>query len=246
MSRKMNLQNNTETGKPKRETKKNINVRYFPIFGIPIVKTALPQNQIDELNNICDEVLNSPEKVDHSNKLAGVIKKGQQVLLPHKHNKDPEKDRTIKVFRKNIVKLCEAYISQAVTADEGSKELWSKYKSKIIQTWIVSQYDNDYNPPHTHGGVLSGILYLKVPKRISEDLDCPDGKLSFQGWLPYKPEWLMFNQNHSINPEIGTLYIFPAWLSHQVYPFDFNEERRCISFNLNATPLGESKPNVKY
>ena len=243
----MNMKNNTGTGIPSnKETKKDITVRYFYIFGIPIIKTTLPKNQIDDLNKISDEVLTSPDKVDHSEKLAGVIKKGQQLLLPHKHNKDPEKDRTLKVFRKNIKKLCQAYISQAVTVDEGSKDMWSKYKSELIQTWIVSQYENDYNPPHTHGGVLSGIVYLKVPKKISESLDSPDGKLSFQGWLPYKPEWLMFNQNYSINPKVGDLYIFPAWLSHQVFPFDFNEERRCISFNLDATPLGESKPNVKY
>ena len=242
MNQKTNLQKNTETGK---SNKIDIQIQYSKIFGVPIMRTSFPKNQIDDLNNICDEVLTSPAKVDHSKKLAGVIKKGQQLLIPHKHNKDPKKDRTLKILQSNIKVLCNNYIKSVRTSDEGSEKMWKDFTMSIDQIWLVSQYKHDYNPPHTHGGTMSGIIYLKVPKRITDNLDLPDGKLSFQGWLPYKPEWLMFNQNVSINPKIGDVYIFPAWLSHQVYPFDFDEERRSISFNLHATPL-DNEPNVKY
>ena len=121
----MNMKNNIGTGIPSnKETKKDITVRYFYIFGIPIIKTTLPKNQIDDLNKISDEVLTSPDKVDHSEKLAGVIKKGQQLLLPHKHNKDPEKDRTLKILRSNIKALCSNYIKSVRNSDEGSKKFW--------------------------------------------------------------------------------------------------------------------------
>ena len=34
-------------------------------------------------------------------------------------------------------------------------------------------------------------------------------------------------------PQIGDLYIFPSWLSHQVYPFRSEGERRSMAFNIH-------------
>ena len=34
---------------------------------------------------------------------------------------------------------------------------------KIIDTWIVRQFENEYNPLHSHGGHISGVGYLKLP-----------------------------------------------------------------------------------
>ena len=41
-------------------------------------------------------------------------------------------------------------------------------KFQLISTWIVRQFQNDYNPIHTHGGHLSGVGYLKIPKSFGE------------------------------------------------------------------------------
>mgnify|MGYP003120223683 FL=1 len=39
---------------------------------------------------------------------------------------------------------------------------------------------------------------------------------------------------HQATPEVGSIFLFPAWLSHGVYPFrTLNEERRSVSFNLH-------------
>ena len=241
MSQKMNIKKNIGTGIPS-NNKIDIQIQYTKIFGVPILKTSFPKNSIDKLVGLTDSLLKDPKQIDYSNKLAGVIKKGKQILMPVKIKETGAKD-ILKSLQNNIKALCNNYIESVRNSDEGSKKMWKDFTMNIIQVWLVSQYKHDYNPPHTHGGTMSGIIYLKVPKRITDNLEVPDGKLSFQGWLPYKPEMLMFNQNQSINPKTGDVYIFPAWLSHQVYPFDFDEERRCISFNLQATPLGE---NVKY
>ena len=37
-------------------------------------------------------------------------------------------------------------------------------KFSIIETWIVRQFQNEYNPLHYHGGHISGVGYLKVPE----------------------------------------------------------------------------------
>ena len=41
-------------------------------------------------------------------------------------------------------------------------------KLDIISTWIVRQFENDYNPVHVHSGHISGVGYLKVPKNLGE------------------------------------------------------------------------------
>ena len=41
-------------------------------------------------------------------------------------------------------------------------------KFQIINSWIVRQFENEYNPIHTHGGHVSGVGYLKVPSNLGE------------------------------------------------------------------------------
>ena len=39
----------------------------------------------------------------------------------------------------------------------------TKKSINITQSWIVSQYKNEYNPWHTHSGDISAVIYLKIP-----------------------------------------------------------------------------------
>ena len=39
--------------------------------------------------------------------------------------------------------------------------------------------------------------------------------------------------SYMAKPQIGDLYIFPSWLSHQVYPFRSEGERRSMAFNIH-------------
>ena len=45
----------------------------------------------------------------------------------------------------------------------------------------------------------------------------------------------MFNSKSTftITPKVGLMFLFPAYLMHQVYPFYSDEERRSIAFNAN-------------
>ena len=59
-----------------------------------------------------------------------------------------------------------------------SKKKDTKVKkiSKFIinETWVVRQFENDYNPIHWHSGHVSGVGYLKVPKILGQE--SKDGK----------------------------------------------------------------------
>ena len=43
------------------------------------------------------------------------------------------------------------------------QETWT-YASEVNSAWVVSQYENEYNPIHNHTGCdVSGVIYLKTP-----------------------------------------------------------------------------------
>ena len=39
-------------------------------------------------------------------------------------------------------------------------------KFEMIESWVVRQFKNEYNPIHNHSGHVSGVGYLKVPENL--------------------------------------------------------------------------------
>ena len=106
-------------------------------------------------------------------------------------------------------------------------------KFHIINSWIVRQFQNDYNPLHVHGGHISGVGYLKLPNDFGEYRQKNKAK-NFNGVLSLVNGSKLFNSpaTYNIKPKVGEFYFFPNYLMHVVYPFtNSNEERRSISFN---------------
>ena len=104
----------------------------------------------------------------------------------------------------------------------------------LAQSWIVSQYKNEYNPWHTHSGHFSGVIYLKIPENMSKQYDeefkdhyPASGLIEFM----YGEKADFRSDNLKFKPEVGTMLIFPSWLKHSVYPFYVDGERRSMSFN---------------
>ena len=103
---------------------------------------------------------------------------------------------------------------------------------KIIKSWIVRQFKNEYNPVHIHGGDVSGVGYLKVPSKVGKtfqkDKTNDNGKLV----LIHGTRQFLSNSIYVIKPKVGDFYFFPNYLMHTVYPFtETDEERRSVSFN---------------
>ena len=107
-------------------------------------------------------------------------------------------------------------------------------KFKLIQSWIVRQFKNEYNPVHWHTGHISGAGFLKVPENLGAykqnkgERDYSGGNLN----LIYGTKQFLSPSLYRIKPKIGDFYFFPNYLMHTVYPFKgTDEERRSISFN---------------
>lgn len=99
--------------------------------------------------------------------------------------------------------------------------------------WAVYQREGSPSPMHFHSGDISGVLYLRVPSIASAELSKSyisgrqAGHLNFiiGGKQPYSRSLASFS------PEVGQLYIFPAWLLHGAEPFSGAGDRLSIAFN---------------
>ena len=188
-------------------------------FGPTIAKVSIPEDLIHQLNNYLDQIILSEERIksqDHGEKLAGNV--SQEFKL--------EKGFISKSgLEKFIYANAKEWIKQAV-----NKEI---NKCEIINSWIVRQFENEYNPLHSHSGHISGVGYLKVPENNGETIQKVK-KENFNGHLQLIHGSKMFLSPVILNiePKVGDFYLFPNYLMHCVYPFkNKNSERRSFSFN---------------
>ena len=196
-----------------------INFQFIRPFGPIICKVTIPKEIIENLNNYVDETIKNEKKItelDHGKNLAGNVQ--QEFKLEKKFIEESKWG----VFLSNCAK---AWIKQTLNQEIS--------KFQLISTWIVRQFKNDYNPIHTHGGHLSGVGYLKVPKNFGEyhqktKVNNQNGMLT----LIHGTKSFMSESTYTIEPKVGDFYFFPNYLMHTVYPFTgTDEERRSISFN---------------
>jgi len=89
---------------------------------------------------------------------------------------------------------------------------------------------------HIHDSNLSGVAFLKIPPGFEKEYAKEDhhptaGCLEFLGSIPNH----FANHSYLVKPEVGDFYLFPSWLTHQVYPFRSKGERRSLAFNIHFT-----------
>ena len=196
-----------------------INFQFIRPFGPVICKVTMPKDIIENLNDYVDQIIKDEKKgkeLNHGKNLAGNV---QQEFRLEKNF--IEKSRW-GIFLSSCAK---AWIKQVLNEEIS--------KFQLISTWIVRQFQNDYNPIHTHGGHLSGVGYLKIPKNFGEyhqkdKVNNQNGKLA----LVHGSKMFMQESTYTVTPKVGDFYFFPNYLMHTVYPFSgTNDERRSVSFN---------------
>ena len=194
-------------------------IRLLRPFGPAIAHIKMPENLIEELNNYTDKIINDEKKaneLDVGKELAGQLT--QEFEL--------EEDFMKKIGWLDFLKKgTENWISFAI-----GKKI-SKFK--MLSSWIVRQFENEYNPIHWHTGHISGVGYLKMPKSLGEPLQKskvqnPNGQIA----LVHGNKMFLSDPVIKFKPEVGNFYLFPNYMMHTVYPFsNSKEERRSISFN---------------
>ena len=209
---------------------------FGPFFG----SCMLPQEATDALIKMSDELLSNKLSESHGQSLAGVI------------------DKEIKVYKSNMEKagvdqLIESCVRSYVVHCAKSHGVFDEthtFESMINSAWIVSQYENEYNPAHNHTGCdISAVIYLKVPdvkgrrnlesKKGKQD---NDGDISFIHSATGNRNFDIFEKGvMNISPISGLLVMFPSYLIHTVYPFIGEGERRCLPFNAVYRVVDKNK-----
>ena len=189
-------------------------------FGPSISKIEIPKEIINTLNNYIDQIIidkNKSSELDHGVHLAGNVKQEFRVeeeLLKSSGFHD--------LLFKGVKKWIEVTENKNVT------------KFNILSSWVVRQFENEYNPIHFHNGHVSGVGYLKLPENFGETVQS-NKKSNLNGHLSLIHGNRMFNSSSMFNvkPKEGDFYFFPNYMMHTVFPFYGTGERRSISFNAN-------------
>jgi hypothetical protein len=107
-----------------------------------------------------------------------------------------------------------------------------KGKLKLDTLWINFQHKHDYNPAHTHTGVLSFVLFCKVPDKIFTENAVSNTRNAGQLIFSYGENFQLTGTDYQITPYDGLMFMFPSKLKHSVPPFWVDEERISVSGNF--------------
>ena len=197
-----------------------LETRIIRTFGPSVMHVKIPKNIVDNINLYIDAIVSDKKKSQNLN--AGNYLIG-----------DVTQEFTLE---SDFIKKSGWYIFLASCVNK-----WIEFETKkkvtkfeILNSWVVRQFANEYNPTHWHSGHISGAGFLKVPSTFGKHVQNKEGTKYKGGNLQLIHGSRMFLSPSTINivPSVGDFYFFPNYLMHTVFPFkDTNEERRSISFN---------------
>ena len=179
---------------------------------------------------VCDYTL-KPEEVNSFRSL----KSGEdyRIHLAGHLNNEKELDKN-EVFR-----LLTPYLNSYLMGYHDFRKQPLASGFELITAWINYQKKNEFNPPHTHDGDLSFVVYTEIPEGLHKECHTSvynspgPGCITFDFNMPGSHLHKLFLQTHSHLPSVGDMFIFPAGLPHWVYPFSKTEgERVSISGNV--------------
>ena len=192
--------------------KEEIFYNYY-FWGPLLWRTKVLDKDLKELKKLCRK----NKKKDFRKNLAGVI--------DNEYSIDKEK------FSGIINKYLNAYL-----------HAYKMYHAKLnvselfVETaWVNYMKKGESNPIHFHLPCdLSSVLYIDVPKKLIQEQKNFIGRGGGPGAITFhnqnSPDH--FVGSHSIAPETGDLFIFPAMLCHSVASFKSNVERVSIAANF--------------
>ena len=99
---------------------------------------------------------------DHTQKLAGVLTKQVAFRNPDVFFKDF--DYYFEVWNYSLAQ----WNGELVRYENGKKIVQKETPDKYLMEalWCNWQTAGDFNPPHDHGGDLTWVIYLKIPKEL--------------------------------------------------------------------------------
>jgi len=182
---------------------------------------SLVDKEIDYLWNCIGEM----NKEKCNNHLAGNI-----------NSSFPLYDKNEWFFNHTLSPLIRAYANQFEERGN-SLPLLHGHPYVLKRWWVNYQKQHDFNPIHSHVGVYSFVIWLKIPVEFDDqnkdNITNTPVRSAFQfNYQNILGEPDTFDYELGKNYE-GTMLFFPSKLRHQVYPFyNCEDDRISISGNI--------------
>lgn len=211
---------------------KKMNPVYFSNFAY--IESKIPDDILTKLKEESDYILKNESQFNKSNKkLIGQIKKEYDI----NHLKN-----NLKSILFSIANECHFHLHKNKNFPE-----WD-----INSMWMNFQKKHEYNPLHNHSGILSFVIWIKIPYDIKKELNLPNSKDSSHP----SNSLFQFTYTHFLGNTVdskiyvdksyeGTIIMFPSSLNHMVYPFYTSDDYR-ISVAGNLMVNTTKNNNFSY
>ncbi len=144
--------------------------------------------------------------------------------LFYKYNDNKEIKDLINFITNTIKKYREFYKN---TSDLYIREFPDLYS---LNGWAVSLKSSGYQASHNHVNAwVSGVFYIKIPKKNNKN----DGDIVFSTHGYDFPKTKNKVSEKIVNVKEGNLVFFPSCLYHKTIPFESNDDRVSIAFDLS-------------
>ena len=128
----------------------------------------------------------------------------------------------------NIIRIeVEKYRIKFKESEEGLiKKMPAEYS---LHGWFISMKSGGNLKPHIHSeGWLSGSIYINIPQKLEAD----SGSLVVSLGEENDVTSTRTNEKKTINVATGSMVLFPASLMHYTIPFESEEERIVLAFDV--------------
>ena len=113
----------------------------------------------------------------------------------------------------------------------------------LDKLWVNFQKKGEFNPTHSHGGVMSFVIWMDTPYNIEDEFNyesTKDAESKLAGCFSFQyTNTLGEITTHPIPVDRsfnGRMALFPAKMKHQVYPFNTSDDYRIsVSGNFYFT-----------
>tara|TARA_A100001234_G_scaffold221393_1_gene237241 strand:+ start:3398 stop:4039 length:642 start_codon:yes stop_codon:yes gene_type:complete len=200
----------------------------FELPNLPIFKTKLPENVMDYLWQRIDIAKEKNDNIGH--KLAGNISSSLTL-----------EDDDDGFFVKTVLRPISKHIIDSNLASFQAELHHSAPAVTLDMNWWVNfQKQYEFNPIHTHAGILSFVIWMQIPTDFREQHKLPfckgsngpaasDFQFTYADILGNIKTYPIFMDKNSE----GYMFIFPAHLGHSVNPFyNCDDERISIAGNI--------------
>ena len=174
--------------------------------------------------------------IDYKSTLAGILEDETGYSNESKNRIVPEMSKYLGVYDQ----MYQKYVNKP----------YSKKPSYFMSAlWINHQKATEFNPPHDHDGKLSFVIYLDVPKKLKEENKKYTGRSCGPGGIQFlygdgQRDCVTYMSHF---PEVGDMFIFPAWLKHWVAPYKSKCVRTSVSGNVHdSAPLNAIPKDVTF